>query len=252
MSFAPAKLDTGIQATLLQMYPILIAAFMSINRDELSLFDVTFVLNLTLSPLTMYLGTASIGETLGFQTDLYERIESHRLIIRGLGFLFPILWLALSGVPRLSDHAFTNSDMCEGSTVGDWVRDVVQICMNLITLGGLFPFAYLVSLLPFVLLVFRRRSQIMRKVRYRITQRERTPLGFLRTMYLVLSCPWYVPIIVNPRRQNLTLPRDIIEYYHKWYPLMLFMYGDVGWGMSIILSAISALEDDYTLSYGQV
>lgn len=235
VSFAPAEIDTGVQATLLQTYPILLAALFSINQNELSLFDVNFALDLAFSPLTVSLVSSSIGEAMGIKTDLYGRIKSHRLVIRVLGTLLPALWLALSGIARLSDGAFTDSYACEGSTFDDWVRDVIQELAALVVVGGPFPFSYLMVLVPFALLLFRRRFQIKEEVRDHFTQRERTPLGICRMVWLILDAPW-----------------DVIGFHHRWFTLMFLVYADIGWGIGIVMPAMSALDDDYILSYGQI
>ena len=111
MTWSPGDIGIGVQASLVQIYPILLSTLLSIKRQTLSLYDANFALTLTSSPLTVYLVFASIRDLCVFETNLYKRIKSHRHILRTIGALVPLLWLGLSIILRFSTRAFVNSEL---------------------------------------------------------------------------------------------------------------------------------------------
>jgi hypothetical protein len=99
-----STLHPGIQASLIQICPIFLSTLLSINRQTLSLYDASYALLITSSPLTVYLAVASVCDPFGFKTDLYKRIKSYRRTTRILGALVLFLWLGLSMTLTLSDR----------------------------------------------------------------------------------------------------------------------------------------------------
>ena len=51
---------------------------------------------------------------------------------------------------------------------------------------------------------------------------------------------------------SLTLSRCAIDHNHKWFVYILFGYYDFSWAYKLILVSLSATEEGYVLSYGQV
>ena len=117
-----SEIDVGIQGWLFQIYPILLSTLLSIDRQQLSLFEAHFAISVSSSPLTLYLVVASIGDILRFKTHLYKRIK-HRHTIRTSLILVPFLWFGLSMTLRLSSRAFEDSQLCDGSTFADWLKE---------------------------------------------------------------------------------------------------------------------------------
>jgi hypothetical protein len=109
LTWFPGDIDVGIQASLIQIYPILLSTLLSINRQTLSLYDASYALLITSSPPTVYLTVVSICDLFGFKIDLYKRVKSHRPTTRILGALVLFLWLGLSMTLTLSDRAFVIS-----------------------------------------------------------------------------------------------------------------------------------------------
>jgi hypothetical protein len=70
VTWSPGDIGVGVQASFVQIYPILLSTLLSINRQTLSLYDANFALILTSSPLTVDLVFASIHELCGFETNL--------------------------------------------------------------------------------------------------------------------------------------------------------------------------------------
>jgi hypothetical protein len=200
VTWSPGGIDVGVQASLIQFYPILLSTLLSINRQDLSLYDASYALLLSSSPLTIYLVVASICDLVGFETNLYRRINSHRRTIRTLGVLVPFLWLGLSITLRLSDRAFVNSELCRNSSLKDWFSDLFWSLMVFITFfGGQFlGLGFLPAWgLTFGLCLFRRRSQMMEAFRAAREGGSKS-WGRLCIPWTLIKCAWCVSAIVVP------------------------------------------------------
>ena len=205
ITWSPEGIDVGIQASLLQIYPVLLSTLLSINTQTLSLYDASFALLLTSSPLTVYLAVASICDLFGFETNLYKRIKSHRRTIRILGALIPFLWFGLSLTLRLSDRAFVDSKLCRGSSFKDWVLDFLSSYLDTasFTPGIGEPALVVYIIVPmlaatFCLCLFRRRSQAMKDFRARREGRSKFR-GRLCIPWTFIKCLWCVSIVVCPQ-----------------------------------------------------
>jgi hypothetical protein len=204
VTWSPGHIDEGIQASLIQIYPILLSTLLSaIYGHDLTLYDASFALLLTSSPLTVYLVTASICD-LFFETNLYKRIKYHPRALRILGALVSLLWLGLSMTITLSDHAFENSQSCSRSTFRTWWKDLYlsvrfyspfQVGYQYLGLGILPAFGLL-----FGLCLFRRRSQVMESCRADREGRSKLR-GILRMPWTFVKCAWYVSVVVAPVSQ---------------------------------------------------
>ena len=199
VTWSPEDVDVGIRATLIQIYPILLSTLLSINRQTLSLFDATYALLLTSSPLTGYLIITSFCDLLGFETNLFKRIKSGRRAIRILGALIPFLWIGLSMSLRLSDQAFVGSEYCRSSSFKEWLSDLYHSFLTPFeTVGGLllgfgFPPIFI---LVFGLCLFRRRSQTMEDFRAHRKEESKSWGGF-RIPWTFAKCAWCVSVVVT-------------------------------------------------------
>jgi hypothetical protein len=254
VTWSPRGIDVGVQASLIQFYPILLSTLLSINRKDLSLYDASYALLLSSSPLTIYLVVASICDLFGFETDFYKRIKFHRRTIRTLGVLVPLLWLWLSLTLRFSNRAFVNSELCRNSSFKDWLSDLFWSLMVYITFfGGQFlGLGFLPACgLAFGLCLFRRRSQMMEDFRA-VREGGSKSWGELCMPWTLMKCAWCVSAVVVPNWPNLTPSRCTVDRHHKWCVYFLFAYLDYCWAYRVILSAIRAAQGGYVLSYGQV
>jgi hypothetical protein len=201
VTFFHDDIGMGIQTSLIQIYPILLSTLLSIGHQTLSLYDATFALLLTSSPLTIYLVFASIRHLFRFETSLYQQIESHRCIISFFGALVLVLWFVLSVLLRFVDQAFVDSDLCRGSRFKNWVADILWYLVVLI--NAPFEFGYLgfatfiILLLVFMLCLFRRRSQA--KERFRADMEGKSGLWrVLWTPWTFMNCAWCVSAVAVP------------------------------------------------------
>jgi len=192
---SPMDIDVGVQASLIQSYLILLSTFLSIGRQQLSLFDANYAITITSSPLTIYLVAASIYEFFGPKTDFYKRIRSHRRTIRAFAALLPFLWLALSMTLRLSDRAFKDSHLCRGSGFKDWFLDFLHFLLEFVY-GRSVPIYITLSVsvisLPFCLFKFQWIAEI-RACR----RKASTPWGRLRILWVLVKYVWCVPVVIG-------------------------------------------------------
>jgi len=108
-------IDTEIIAFIFQHYAILLSVLLSITRQQLSLFDANYALMVNSSPLAMHVVFTSIRDLLGFETDLFQRINSYPRTVRLFVVLLLPLWLGLKLALPLSSRAFTDSGLCSKS-----------------------------------------------------------------------------------------------------------------------------------------
>ena len=122
-TWPPAEIETGVMATIVQLYAILLSALFSVNRQQLSLFDANYALMVSSSPLAIYLVFSSIRSLLGFDTGLFKRVKFYPRVIRFFGALLLPLWLGLRLALPLSTKAFKDSGLCENPTFKDLFLD---------------------------------------------------------------------------------------------------------------------------------
>jgi hypothetical protein len=202
VTWSPEGIDAGIRASLIQIYPILLSTLISaVGRHDLYIYDASFALLLTSSPLTVYMVVASICDLFWFETDLYKRIKSDRRTLRILGALVSLLWFGLSVILTLSDHAFFNSDSCSISTFKTWW---LNLYLSITYYSPFQPGYFGVGLgvlpalgLAFGLCLFRRRSQVMKDFRAH-REGESRLWGIFRVPWTFVKCAWWVSVVVFP------------------------------------------------------
>ena len=105
----PEGADTGVQATLLWIYPVLLSALISVDHWALRIDDIECALPLVLSPLTMYLVFVSRRDSRGKNWPLQED-EIASSYFPHFPTLTPFLWLGLAMAVALSSRTSTNRD----------------------------------------------------------------------------------------------------------------------------------------------
>lgn len=155
MGFSTESVGTGVIATIVQLYSILLSTLFSIGRQQLSLFDANYALMVTSSPFTMYLVFSSICDLLGFETGLFKRVGTHHRIIATFGALLLPIWFGLRLTIRLSSKAFQDSELCGNPTPKDLLLDLLLLFVPLTGPIGGFWIAqvYLIVLVALTILV---------------------------------------------------------------------------------------------------
>ena len=194
MTYSHGDVDLAIQSLLVQFYPILLSALLSVGRGQLSIFDAEFALFVSSSPLAIYLSFASVCDLCGIRTGLFKRIRSHRHIIRTLGALVPLLWTALSMIKGLSSTAFRDSSCGPTFTFLGWLEATTLSLINSLLSPGMqdTPGTGLALLVPFFVLLFRRRSQVWADVQLSLdgASKLHVPLTWVK-------CAWYVSVPIG-------------------------------------------------------
>ena len=201
ITWSQADVDAGVQASLLQIYPILLSTLVSIKDHELATDDIAYALILCSSPLTMYLVLTSFCDLFGAKTHLYKRITLYRRVIRTFAMLVPFLWLALGITAVLLFRELKNDNM-DGSPAD--VSPLVFLYIFSI-LSNVVVSSVLGSLLG--LCLFRRWSQVVADTR----ARAKGEVGSLRGLCIFVKCAWCVFVNVVPQLRRLTLLNKV--YY---------------------------------------
>ena len=195
----------------------------------------------------------AIGRSLGgvYHITSVFRLRADRLqnlVITVLGTLLPFLWLGLGLTLRYLNHAFTDGELCEGSTFRGWFTDMIY------AVGWSTPYnttGLLIVGIPCILLMYipppREFYQDLLRLR-----RESGQWRWFR-IPLILCGYWCVSIISIPGQRNLTLvPSGYSMEKHPWTTLFAYVSLESLWAHNIISSAVAASGKNYALTYGQV
>jgi len=251
MVWSSVDVELGFQASLLQFYPVLLSALLSITRGQLSLFDANYALLLSSSPLAVYLISSTICDLFGIKNDLSDMMRSHRRIIRLLGALFPFLWLGLSLTIGFSTQAFKDSELCRDTTFNGWFWNLLFFFLYFLQNPGDGYWCTFFAILSLLLLcLLRRLPLVMEDLQAR---RGGTPTrGIWCTLWTFAECAWYLWSLWLSGWLNLTLSRCTLDRKHKWCKRLPFLFLDIAWAYQVIYYAVAASGKKYVLTYGQV
>ena len=196
VSWSTVGIDSGIKASLIQAYPILLSTLLIANRGQMCANDANYATIITSPPLVVYLTISSILDLLGVKTDLYQRIGSHRCIIRAFGALILPIWFLLSLIIGTSSRAFYNGKGGEGWMFWWWWN------LPIVLFTSAYGFIGLVFLSFLALFMYRRWSQVMADFRaYREgSDKPRwwcRPWWFVRCACAFTRYAWYVAVVVD-------------------------------------------------------
>ena len=209
MTWSPGDVDVGVQALLIQIYPILLSTLLSINNQQLSTSDAYFAILLSSSPLMIYLVVTSIGDLCGIHTGLYKRIKSYRLITCALGALVPLLWTGLNMTLIVSTSAFKDSH-CDTHTFTDWLKYIAGLIIYFLkSLGGPMVGIGWALVIPWFVSLARRWHQLRAEVKLYSEGASR-----LRVLWTWMKCAWYVSVDVGPRLTK----SNVIKVHYRPQP----------------------------------
>lgn len=146
---------------------------------------------------------ASTCDWFGIETRLYKCIDkSRRLTIRTIGTSVLFLWFGLSVTLRLSDRAFINSRICQGSTFKNWLKDFSGFVLGVATDPGVqsIPCGSLLVCNLGTLVFLKGHLMAIREAQGNL---ERPPsLLRLSISWTMIRQSWYVPVVVDSRLQK--------------------------------------------------
>jgi len=253
VSWSSVGIDSGIKASLIQCYPVLLSTLLIANRGQMCADDANYATIITAPPLMVYLTISSILDLLGMKTDLYKRIKSHRRATRAFGALILPIWFLVSLIIGTSSRAFYNGKGTGGWMFWWWLSLPIK----------LFTSAFGLLVLPFILFpaffLYRRWSQVVADFRANREEPHKPrwkwcrPWLFVKYACAFMWCTWYVAVVVRVRSTKFDpISRCTIDRYHKWFVNCLFISLDCAWAFWVIVIAQPPSWHVYVLTYGQV
>jgi len=253
VSWSTVGIDSGIKASLLQSYSILLSTLLIANPGQMCATDANYATIVTSPPLMVYLMISSILDLFGVKTDFYQRIRPHPRITRAFGALILPIWFSLSLIIGKSRRAFYNGIENKGCTFWWWLRFPMMLLTS--PLGSI---CLVFPLFP-VLFLYRRWSQVMADFRaYREKSYELRWKWCRLWWFVKCACAftWYahgtLPSSCVPGRPFLTPSRRIIDRNHRWFLHCVFVSLDCAWAYWVLILAGPLSWRAYALTYGQV
>lgn len=192
-------IGAGVIASIAQLYCILLSILVSVNRQQLSLFDANYALTISSSPFTIYLTSASIGDLLGLESGLFKQIESHRRAIRISGALLLPLWLGLRLTLRFSSRAFIDSELCSDVTTSeDIVSDFIHLLVPFLGPTSVVQVCLLALIIEYLPRIVMGWPGLMADFRVR-REGASQPQERFHILWTFVKCAWYVSIAVGAR-----------------------------------------------------
>jgi len=197
VSWSTVGIDSGIKASLLQSYPILLSTLLIANRGQMCATDANYATIITSPPLMVYLTISSIFDLLGVKTDLYQRIRSHRRATRAFGALILPIWFSLSLIIGKSKGAFYNGIENKGWTFWWWLR------LPMLLFTSPFGLICLVFILFPALFLYRGWSQVTADFRAYLEGSYKPRWKWCRLWWFVkcvcafVWCAWYVAVVAR-------------------------------------------------------
>ena len=190
MNWSPTDIDTAVKSSLVQFYPILLSTLFSVNRQQLSLFDASYALVLSSSPLTVYLVISSISAIFGVKNSLNEGIRFYPRTTFVIGALILPIWLGLSLTVWLSRWAFIDSELCKDSTFKDWLTNLLPTLLLSVLGSSGYPVVSAIVISLFFICLVRRRRQVVADVLAR-SEGVHGPWRWWRLLWTSLWRAWY-------------------------------------------------------------
>lgn len=115
--YSEESVSESVSALLLQVYTLMLCAFISLIRKQLSVADAHFALTSTVSPLAVYLLYASVRKVLKKRSYLFRRLGDHRTYLT-LSLLLLPMWTIMN---LLIYFANVFSNTCAPVTLASWL-----------------------------------------------------------------------------------------------------------------------------------
>jgi len=209
----------SVSVILLQVYTLLVCAFITMIRKQLSVADAHFAITSTVTPLSVYLLYASFRKILRKPSYLFRRLGNQPTTTYAVLSLAMLpMWIIMDGLIYFSND-FANSD-CPHISFVSWIMYRMA--------ASIFTFVYSLVFIAFILLIWI--VYLLRHIRDIRDEYRRHKMNAQRWKYL----PWlqWFPLWFK----SLTLAQwDVIMQSHPW--LLTFTIGIIFfiWGCALML-----------------
>ena len=164
--YSPRRVQEAFWSQILAIYSLLITAFVSIARRDLTRFHALLVLALVFSPITVYFIAYAIRSFWSAHHRLESLLGRTRYLRRSIVLLAGSMWLGLfiyaylpKGIHRFAQHS------CTGHTVIEYFFLIVPVVFMYIEITQIFPvllfsLPILSMIAAWIIAIYLRRKEI--------------------------------------------------------------------------------------------
>ncbi|KIK63105.1 hypothetical protein GYMLUDRAFT_41418 [Collybiopsis luxurians FD-317 M1] len=230
----------SVSVLLLQIYTLLVSAFISLIRKKLSVADAHFAITSTVSPLAIYLLYASVRKILRKRSYLYRRLGHHsNETYVALSLLVLLMWIIMDLLIYFAD-VFTNK--CPRITLVSWFMYRFMAAYT----SFIFASVFIVILICMWIMYLLRHFRDIRD-EYRRHKMKAQPWKHFRWVQ------WF-PLTF---KSFMIAQWDVITKGHPWMLTFSVVITYVVWGSSLMLyipdlskfyyDLVTGLEEDNDL-----
>ncbi|KAF5377329.1 hypothetical protein D9757_008006 [Collybiopsis confluens] len=216
--YSDEDVDESVSVLLLQIYTLLVSAFISMIRKNLNVADAHFAITSTVSPLSIYLLYASLRKLMKKPSYLFRRLgkgSSRTYII--LSLLMLPLWATMDSLIYFA-HVFT--DDCPRITLISWIMYRYMAAFTSFIFASVFIAVLILMWIIYLLRHFRdiRGEYRRHKMKARPWKHFRWVQWFPLTLKSFMISQW-----------------DVITKGHPWILTFSVSITYIVWGSSLML-----------------
>ncbi|KAJ3794194.1 hypothetical protein GGU11DRAFT_797122 [Lentinula aff. detonsa] len=221
----------SVSVLLLQVYTLLVCAFVSLIRKQLSIADAHFALTSTVSPLALYLLYASVRKALRKSSYLFRRLDDHGTYST-LSLLMIPMWIIMNLLIYFTD-LFSNT--CPPITFASWMLFEGGAVIT----SFIFAFVF-TGLIVLIWIIYSLRH--FRDIRGEYRRHKKKAQHWKRFTWLQ-----WLPLSL---KSFILAQWDVITKSHPWILTLSICTTYVIWGSSLILYVTDLGEFYYDLISG--
>ncbi|KAF8868697.1 hypothetical protein CPB85DRAFT_1362130 [Mucidula mucida] len=232
VTWSAEDVQESVYVILIQVYTIMLATFISLWRQKLSIADAHFALSLTISPLSIYFIYSTTRWMLNKSSNLYSRLGKSSRMIAFLTVVMVVQWIVLDIIIYAApDHVFKGQRCTSASFVG-WLfyrifKTTVSLNFSFIFIP-VFPFMYILYSIRHIMDIIREHRRHQKKVKkWRLFRFVQVPWAFMRSWTL---SNWIV-----------------VTYSHRWMIFLLVLIAYLTWA-----GGVGVWIPDFTVYWNNV
>ncbi|KAJ4500710.1 hypothetical protein C8R41DRAFT_913796 [Lentinula lateritia] len=225
--YSEESVSESVSALLLQVYTLMLCAFISLIRKQLSVADAHFALTSTVSPLAVYLLYASVRKVLKKRSYLFRRLGDHRTYLT-LSLLLLPMWTIMN---LLIYFANVFSNTCAPVTLASWLLFEIEAVLFSFIFASVFAGIIVLVWIFYSLRHFRdirgeyRRHKMKAQRWARFSWIQWFPLSFKSFVLaqwdvITKSHPWILTLSISTTyviwgSSLILYVSDLGEFYHE-------------------------------------